>query len=333
MTTATNIVTNALYEMGKYSPGEVPSAEHLDFGLTKLNRLLDTWNSKKIYIYSMQFLQFNQPANKSPLTIGKAFKVVSVSLTSNVATIVGVPSRPFFAVGDLLTSLNIPVDSGLFNLTAQAVQSVSTDGTTLTFNVTGADFTATATSGVVIPASTPPDQAPDFPVPTSRPTKIVNGNQILNEGGQIVRVPMRIVDADWWANQRTPYIGTDLPTHVYYQPSFPNGQLFTWPVCQVVQPIELEVWNNLSQLEATDTFEMPPGYEDAVTYTLAESLCPTFGKPVDPALAAFGTAARSAVMGPNTAALLITTADFGLPGVGDQRGRADFNWKTGNLTG
>lgn len=335
MPTARDIVTNALYEMGAFQPGETPAAENFAFALSKLNRLLDTWSAKKIFIFAMQFLTFTASANKNPQSIGKGFAVTNVSITSDVATIVGIPSRPFFGKGDEITSLNIPTASGAFNVTAVVLASVSEDGTTLTFALTHADVAPTAvTAGVIIPSTLPANAAPDFVIPTTRPVKIVNGNQLLygSGDGQVVRVPMRIVDADWWANQRTPTVQTNLPTNLYYQPNFPNGLCFFWPVLNISQQVELEIWQTLQNLQADDTFELPQGYEDAVTFTLAETLCPSYQRPVDDSLAAFATASRSAVTGLNQASLTITTGDLGMPGKGCV-GRADFNWKTGNLAG
>ena len=248
-----------------------------------------------------------------------------------MATFQGVPSYPLPNVGDLVTTVNVTLDPAL-NVTAQAIQSVSLDGTLITINIVNANIAAADTSGAMIPATQPASSAPDYVIPGTRPTKIVNANIILNNVPQPVRVPMRIVDADWWSNQRVPTIQTTLPTHLYYQASFPNGQLFFWPVPSITYPVELETWTNLAQLDQFDTFQLPQGYEDAFTYTLAESLCPAFGRPVDPTLAAFAMQARAMIQGNNSAAPHISTSDLGMPGgAGDQRGRADFNWLTGNL--
>ncbi len=319
-------------EMGAISQSETPDAGDANFALSKLNRMLDSWNASKLYIYSVNFQQYTMIANKNPQSIGKAFAVTSVSLTSNEATVIGVPSRPFFNQGDKVTLLNIPVDGGIFNVSGQLLDSASTDGTTLTFPLTAPDFSSAPTTGVVIPASQPATSAPDFAIPSTRPVKIVNANIILNNNGNIVRVPMRIVDADWWANQRVPQIQTTLPTHLYYQPDFPNGLLFFWPVPQVAYPAELETWTNLAQLALNDSFVMPPGYEDAVTYSLAEALCPSFGRPPDQTLINLAMKARALIQSLNSDSPLSVTSDFGVPGAA-RKGKDYFNWLSGDLTG
>ena len=333
MTTARYIATNAMYEDGIYAQGETPSAEDMAFVIAKLNRMLDTWNASKLYVYAVNFAQYPMIPAKNPQTIGKAFKVTSVSLTGDVATFTGIPTRTGLNPGDSVTTVGISAGV-FFNVVAQNVQTVSADGTSFTLAIVHADVGATPSSGVVIPANQPATSAPDFAIPTSRPVKIVNANIILNDSATPTRVPMRIVDADWWANQRVPTIKTTLPTHLYYQADWPNGSLFFWPVPEVAYPVELETWTNLAQLGADDTFTLPPGYEDAVTYTLAETICPAFSRPIDQTLAVLAMKARAIIQGLNSAAPLITTADLGVPSSSnDQRGRADFNWKTGNLAG
>jgi hypothetical protein len=334
MTTAAGICNNALYEIGAYAQGETPSAEDMAFALSKFNRLLDTWNSQKLYIFAVNFAQYIMIPGKNPQTIGKAFKITSASLTGGVATFIGVPSNPFFKMGDVISSVNVSIGAGTLNATNIVVASASLDGTTITALIAQPDVGAAAATGVLIPGNQPATAAPDFPITTTRPVKIVNANIILNNTGTPTRVPMRIVDADWWANQRVPTIQTTLPTELYYQASFPNGELFFWPVPQIAYPVELETWTSLSQLLQTDSFVLPQGYEDAITYTLAESLCPAFGRPLDNTLAAFAQQSRALIQSNNSATPLITTSDFGMPGgASDQRGRSDFNWKTGNLSG
>ena len=336
MTTARDIVTNALLEMGAIAQFETPEASDINFGLSKLNRMINAWNASKLFIYAVNFQQYQLIAGKNPQTVGKGFAVSSVAITSNVATVVGVPSRPFFNQGDRITSLNIPAPLAQFNVTAVILQSVSADGTTITFALVSADVPTTTTTGVVIPANQPATEAPDFPIPTNRPAKILNANIILNQGaGQsIVRCPMRIVDADWWANQRVPQVQTNLPTHFYPQFSYPNLEMFFWPVPSVSVPVELETWTNLNQLSLNDSFILPQGYEDAITYSLAEALCPSYGRPLDPTLSTLALRARGLIQSLNSASPKIVTADYGVPGSSrDRIGKSDFNWISGNLSG
>jgi len=100
---------------------------------------------------------------------------------------------------------------------------------------------------------------------TQRPEKIEDANIILNNLSPIVKCPLRIRDKDWWVANSIPSVPTSIPTDLYYDPTFPNGQIYLWPLQNVNYGLELETWTNLSQYTSlTQQFWMPPGYEDAV---------------------------------------------------------------------
>ena len=165
-------------------------------------------------------------------------------------------------------------------------------------------------------------------VVNQRPVKILEANIILNAGGpSAVRCPMEIRDSDWWANKRAYAVQGTLPTDLYYEPDWPNGSLFIWVVPTQNYPIELVTWTLLQQLQLTSTVCLPPGYLDAIVYSLAISLGPSFDRPISPDLRELCRAAVQKIVGPNTASPKISTQDSGMPDAGKQK--PYFNWLTG----
>lgn len=161
-----------------------------------------------------------------------------------------------------------------------------------------------------------------------RPVKILEANIILNAGtNNAVRCPMQIRDYDWWANKRAYQVTGTLPTDLYYEPDWPNGSLFIWIIPTQNYPIELVTWTLLNQVQLSDPFCLPPGYSDAVIYSLAVSLCPSFQRSVSPELLELTRRSIQRIFGPNTASLKISTNDAGMPDGGKQR--PYFNWLTG----
>ena len=122
-----------------------------------------------------------------------------------------------------------------------------------------------------------------------------------------------------------PGLETSIPTDVYYQPDWPNGKLYFWPVPTVAYQVDLETRVLLSQLVLTDSFDLPPGYRDAVTLTLAEQASRGFGRPVLPDLAASAAKSRARVFANNDVTPGITTDDSGMP---SSEG-SYFNWRSG----
>lgn len=240
MSTALDIITNAMMEMGAIAQGETPSAADAAFALSKLNRLFDQWNARKLFVFCQNFNSYTIQPNLQPHTIG--------------------PTGATF---------NVPI----------------------------------------------------------RPVKISNANIVLNNITPNVRFALKIRDADWWAANRVQGVTTTLPTDLYYQPSWPNGNLFLWPVPTVAYLVELETWNTNAAVSLTTPFLYPPGYEDAITYTLAITLCPAFGRAVDPTLLTLAVKAMQTIQGVNSSPPPgIVLAGQGVPG-GDQR--PYFNYISG----
>lgn len=163
---------------------------------------------------------------------------------------------------------------------------------------------------------------------TQRPIKIISASLVLNNVTPNVNNPMYIRDADWWANQRIQSLATTFPTDLYYEPSIPNGQLWIWPVPTINYKIQLQMQTILNQVLIGDTLTLAPAYKQALIYTLAEELCPSFGKTLSATLAGLATRSRARVMDANTAfPPRISTFDTGMKSPSNQE--ASFNYRTG----
>jgi hypothetical protein len=170
--------------------------------------------------------------------------------------------------------------------------------------------------------------AATFPVITERPVRIKNVNVILNNVTPVVRYPLKKRDSDWWATNRVQTIQTSLPTDFYYRPDWPLGSLFFWPVPNFAWACELEIESVIQGGTTLDTeFIGPPGYELAMTLTLAELLCNAFEKQPPPVLVNSGRMARNAIIGLNAGPPRINLDDFGDASTG--KPRATWNYRTG----
>lgn len=243
-TTARDIVTAALQEMGALAQGETASAADADVAFKRLNRMLDTWNADKLYVYTTRLDLFTLTPALSPHTIGP----------------------------------------------------------------TGATFVYAG----------------------ARPEQVLSAGLIVSSGPPAVRIPIVTRDATWWANQTVKALSTDVPTDMYYDSAWPLGKLFFWPVPASAKQVELETVTRLEKLATLDTaFSLPPGYEDAVTLSLAEALGPAFGRGIDPELARQAREARVIVRSANAKTPRISTSDAGVPREGSRR--PDFHYLTGKV--
>lgn len=127
----------------------------------------------------------------------------------------------------------------------------------------------------------------------------------------------QLIDCDhdylWWAGQLIPSQTSTFPTDLYYEPDWPNGKLFFWPVGTGTQNVELVMRVLLSALTLAGTFSLPPGYQDAITKTLAEDIATPYRRPVTPTLAQRAREARSRIFQNNLIVPALMTRDDGMP--------------------
>jgi hypothetical protein len=174
--------------------------------------------------------------------------------------------------------------------------------------------------------------APDLAV-LERPVRLEGANLILNTSTPNVDTPIGIRDEAWWNNQRVKSLSSDVPTDVYYAPSWPNGTLNFWPVPDFAYGLRLEVWSLITGIPLdgdgnpnfTATFSMPPAYQEAVTLTLSESIAGAMAKEISSDLARRAMRARSDMQSNNAKSPRTSSADWGTRG----RPRGDFNYYSG----
>ena len=171
--------------------------------------------------------------------------------------------------------------------------------------------------------------APVFAVPQgTRPVRIAAANIILNTVTPPVKSRLEIRDRAWWSSQRVPGITSQIPTDLYYEPSWPLGTIYLWPVETLAYLLELELESQILG-EATNNlavkFSLPPAYEKAIVLSLAEDLQAPYGSPID--VSALAAKARAEMKGPNLAAPTLNLA-AGVPT--GSRGLPSFNYRTGS---
>lgn len=168
-----------------------------------------------------------------------------------------------------------------------------------------------------------------------RPVKILSASAIINNTTPPVLAPIEIDDNQWWAGVTLPGITSMYPTNLFYNPTFPNGELYLWPISNTNFGLRLETWVLLSQFGSiTDpiggpgaAFTVPPGYRNAIMLSLAESLQPGSDKS-NPQLTRDAASARSAIFTNNTPSANISTVDSGMPSDRESRRSTTFSYRT-----
>ena len=121
----------------------------------------------------------------------------------------------------------------------------------------------------------------DFTAP--RPNRIDRANLIiLSNPQQPLRKPLQILNSQGWAAIKLQTVQSVIPIQLYYDPTYPLGTLYLWPMPTLAYQLELFTFAPLTGAftSGSETFDMPPGYLDAVTYNLAVRLSSEWQRPL-----------------------------------------------------
>lgn len=124
----------------------------------------------------------------------------------------------------------------------------------------------------------------NFNIP--RPLRITNAfTRITAFGSTGLDYPIAIVHRDKYTNIGLKSVNGPWPTLLYYDPSFPLGNLYFYP--NPSQAGVLHLWTDVIIADfqnLTDAINLPQGYARAIKKNLALELAPEYGKSASPLL-------------------------------------------------
>ena len=148
---------------------------------------------------------------------------------------------------------------------------------------------------------------------TTRPNKIV-GAFITSSS---IDYPMRVIDVKAYDAISAKTTQSDIPQYLYYQPSYPLGIIYLWPVPSAANTLNYDSWLQIQSFSTlTTAVSLPPGYERALRYNLAVETAPLFGVSEPSAIVIrIATESKAAISRTNSPAM-ISQVDAGLVGHG-----------------
>ena len=119
-----------------------------------------------------------------------------------------------------------------------------------------------------------------------RPVFLDHVNLIDTSVTPETEIPLVMLTEDAWAGVVQKDITSPWPRQWYYNPTFPAGTLTFWPVpTSTTIQIALYVPTPVPQFTSlSNTFTLPPGYEEMIVTNLAVRLCPSYAKTPSPIL-------------------------------------------------
>lgn len=169
---------------------------------------------------------------------------------------------------------------------------------------------------------------------THRPVSIEAANVILNNVSPTVRVPLTVhSDPQWWMSVSVPGTTSKLSSDLYYQPTWPNGNIYLWCKQNYPYTLELLVRKVLAELAFTTVILVPQGYWDALVLTLAEDLAAPLKRVPSGVLRQKAREARARIFDNNTIVPSIQTQDAGMPSGQAGSHRSNWNYLSGTVNG
>lgn len=94
--------------------------------------------------------------------------------------------------------------------------------------------------------------------------------------------PLTVLREDQWRMLSPKDLTSTRPTCLYYNPTYPNGTLYPWPIgTDATQSLVFYLPEPLTTVTAlATTISFPPGYEKWFRYQLAMEFCAEYGRPV-----------------------------------------------------
>lgn len=288
MTTANELITDALYDINALSPGQTLAPNNAANALRKLNDLLDSLSADQDFIYTTTENILAWTPGTYKYTIGNPVGgTFTGTLVGGNAVISGVTVPSTLVVGGDLSDTQAGVPAGATVLSFNAGAGTVTMSAPALFTVNPAEQFTYTTPGLL---------------KIARPLRINSGYTRITSSGN--------TGLDYWfechnAIERYNEVGYKgvsgpWPTMLTYQPTFPLGTVWLYPNPTNAGEVHLFtdlIFSNFPNINTN--VNLPQGYTRALKKLLGLELCPSWGKNPSTELKRQAAEARGFIKGLN----------------------------------
>jgi len=272
MTTAIDIISRALKDIGALEAGETPTPDAAADALDMLNDMLDQWSNEDMIVFNFTEIIFPIIQGQTQYTIGPNPSTANFigasfvgSISGNILTVTGINSGAI-AQGQTLSGTGITAGTKITQFLTGAGGNVNEVGTYQLNNYqTVASTTITAY----------------YQKPLSINSAFVrintssNGQPILNGG---LDYPVSVLSLQEYELIGLKTLNGPWPKALYFNPGEDSGNLFVWPNPSQGE-MHLFADTIFSRYESlASPVVLPQGYSMALRWCLAERLMPMYGK-------------------------------------------------------
>lgn len=272
MTTAIDIISRALKDIGALEAGETPTPDASTDALDMLNDLLDQWSNEDQIVFNFTEIIFPIVQGQTQYTIGPNPSTANFigasftgSISGNILTVTGINSGAV-AQGQTLSGTGIASGTKITQFLTGAGGNVNEQGTYQLNNYQSVSST-TITAYYQKPLS--------INSAFVRINTTSNGQPILNGG---LDYPVSVLSLQEYELIGLKTLNGPWPKALYFNPGEDSGNLFVWPNPSQGE-MHLFADTVFSRYETiTAPVVLPQGYSMALRWCLAERLMPMYGK-------------------------------------------------------
>lgn len=281
-TTAMDLVVSALRNINALEAGETPNQNDAADALQTLNDMMESWSTDKLFVYAGVENLLSWTPGQYQYTVGNPVGgTFSGTLAGGSPTISNVTIPSTLILGGTVTDFNAQVPAGT-TITAIGTNTVTMSANALSTVSTPETFTYTTPGNFAI----------------ARPLRVTRAfTRITSSGTTGLDYPIDVDETgDKYAAIGLKGIPGPWPILLYYNPTFPIGNLYCYPNPQ--QAGVLHLWTDTiftDFVNPTQLINLPQGYARAIKKSLALELVPEYGKIGSTRLALLQGQARDAV--------------------------------------
>lgn len=263
-TSGMDIITGALRNIGVLEAGETPNAQDSADALQVLNDLLESWSLDHLFVYASVENLLNFTSGQYQYTVGNySAGTFTGTLVSGSPTISGVTIPANLAIGGSLSDVNaaIPANATILAFGAGTV-------------TMSANASATVAVAEVITYTIPGNFA------IARPLRITNAFTRITASGSVgLDYGIEIISRDQYTALGYKGIAGPWPKKLYYDPTFPLGNLYFYPNPSNAGVLHLWTDTIITDFATiTQPINLPQGYARALKKNLALELATEYGK-------------------------------------------------------
>lgn len=268
--TGTDIITEALEQLGVLADGQAPNANQLTSCNRTLNYMVKAFQAEGLNLFALQrtYVFTQKDTNQYPLSSASNSAHWTTSFVATRLAVAAIATATAITVQDA-TGINDTDQIGI----------VLDDGTTFWTTVNGAPVGDVITITDALPeAANEGNVVYSYVTRAERPMKIQKAVRSI-VGGSDIPLPVVVLDeyADLPNKTDDGYINT-----LYYDPQIGTGFLYTWPENDNPESyLTLWVQRTLDDIvdPATDDLDFPQEWYLALAFNLALLLTPKYDPP------------------------------------------------------